>query len=109
MIHCIVFFYYASLCFRMYGSWIDKYLCNQSLSPLKLRVRIALVMRCTCHNFMFVSELRQVGRFLRVLRFPSNKTDRHDMTEIVLKVALTIIEILSLNHNVSSLKIDNHC
>ena len=58
---------------------------------------------------MFVSELRQVGRFLRVLRFPSNKTDRHDMTEILLKVALTIIEILSLNHNVSSLKIDNHC
>ena len=93
----------------MYGSWIDKYLCNQSLSPLKLRVRIALVMRCTCHHFMFVSELRQVGRFLRVLRFPSNKTDRHDMTEILLKVALTIIEILSLNHNLSSLKIDNHC
>ena len=93
----------------MYGSWIDKYLCNQSLSPLKLRVRIALVMRCTCHHFMFVSELRQIGRFLRVLRFPSNKTDRHDMTEILLKVALTIIEILSLNHNLSSLKIDNHC
>jgi hypothetical protein len=43
---------------------------------LKLRVRIALVMRCTCHHFMFVSELRQIGRFLRVLRFPSNKTDR---------------------------------
>jgi hypothetical protein len=41
---------------------------------------------------MFVSELRQVGRFLRVLRFPSNKTDRHDMTEILLKVALTITQ-----------------
>jgi hypothetical protein len=52
----------------MYGSWIDKYLCNQSLSPLKLRVRIALVMRCTCHNFMFVSELRQVVTLKRMFK-----------------------------------------
>ena len=36
----------------------------------------------------FVSELRQVGGFLRVLRFSStNKTDRHDITEILLKMA----------------------
>ena len=36
-----------------------------------------------------VSDLRQVGGFLRVLRFPpSIKTDRHDITEILLKVAL---------------------
>jgi hypothetical protein len=41
----------------------------------------------------FVSDLRQVGGFLRVLRFPppSNKTVRHDITEILLKVALSII------------------
>jgi hypothetical protein len=37
----------------------------------------------------FVSDLRQVRGFLQVLRFPSiNKTDRHDITEILLKVAL---------------------
>ena len=42
----------------------------------------------------FVSDLRQVGGFRRVLRFQStNKTDRHDITEILLKVALNIITL----------------
>ena len=37
----------------------------------------------------FVSDLRQVGAFLWVLQFSStNKTDRHNITEILLKVAL---------------------
>ena len=38
----------------------------------------------------FVSDLLQVSSFLRVLRFPPpiKKTDRHDITEILLKVAL---------------------
>ena len=37
----------------------------------------------------FASDLRQVGGFLRVLQFPpTNKTDYHDITEILLKVAL---------------------
>ena len=35
----------------------------------------------------FVSDLRQVGGFLLVIRFPA-PTDRHDITEILLKVAL---------------------
>ena len=42
----------------------------------------------------FVSDLRQVGGFLRVLRFLpplSNKIDRHDIIEIMLKVALNTI------------------
>ncbi len=40
----------------------------------------------------FVSDLRQIGGFLRVLRFSSvNKTDLHDITEILLKVALNAI------------------
>ena len=39
----------------------------------------------------FVSDLRQVGGFIRVLRFPpSDKTDHHDITETLLKVALNI-------------------
>jgi hypothetical protein len=29
-----------------YGSWINNYLCNQCLSPLKLWCRIPLVARC---------------------------------------------------------------
>ena len=37
-----------------------------------------------------VSDLRQVGGFLRVLRFPS---DRDDITKILLKVALNTIII----------------
>ena len=43
----------------------------------------------------FVSDLRQVDGFLWVLRFLStNKTDYHDITEILLKVALNTITIL---------------
>jgi hypothetical protein len=37
----------------------------------------------------FVSDLRQVGGFLRVLRFPP-PTTRHEITEILLKMALNI-------------------
>ena len=39
----------------------------------------------------FVSDLRQVGGFLWVLRFDSstNKTDRHDIIGLLLKGALT--------------------
>ena len=37
----------------------------------------------------FVSHFRQVGGFLRFP--PTNKTDRHDITEISLKVALNTI------------------
>ena len=59
-----------------YGSWIYNYLCNHYLSPLK-----------------FVSDLRQVSGFLRALRFASIiKTGRHDITEILLKVALNTIQ-----------------
>ena len=40
----------------------------------------------------FVSDLRQVGCFLLVLRFPpNNDTNRNDTTEILLKVALNTI------------------
>ena len=38
----------------------------------------------------FVSDLRQVGGFLRVILVPS--TDRHDKTEILLKVKLSTIK-----------------
>jgi hypothetical protein len=40
---------------------------------------------------MFVCDLRQVGGFLWVSS--TNKTDHHDITEIVLKVALNIIAL----------------
>jgi hypothetical protein len=39
----------------------------------------------------FVSVLRQVGGFLGYSVISTNKTDRHDITEILLKVALNTI------------------
>jgi hypothetical protein len=41
----------------------------------------------------FVSDLRQLGGFLRVLRFPPPNTDRLDITEILLKVVLNTITL----------------
>ena len=43
----------------------------------------------------FVSDLRQVGGFPQVLSPVSstNKTDRHDIAELLLKVALNILTI----------------
>ena len=65
-------FLYAVILLQ-YVNWIYKYLCNQFLSPLTLLVRIP--HRCGVLNTKLcdkVCELskRQVGSFLRVLRFP---------------------------------------
>jgi len=48
----------------------------------------------------FVCDLRQVCGFLRLLRFPPplNKTDRHDINEILLKVTLNTINQSKPNH-----------
>jgi hypothetical protein len=43
---------------------------------------------------MFVSDLRQVGGFLRFP--PSNKTVSHEITEIFLKVALNTITLTTV-------------
>ena len=53
--------------------WIYNYLCNQCLSPRKLWVRSSLMARCTTDVMKSVSDLRQVGGFLRVIRFPPIK------------------------------------
>ena len=73
-------------------SWIDHYLCNQCLvvsNPAHGDVY------CIQHYVIkFISDLRLVSGFLRVLRFApptTDKTDRHDITEILLKVALNTI------------------
>ena len=47
----------------------------------------------------FVIDFRQVCGFPRVFRFPSPiKTDRHDITEILLMVALNIIKQTNLSY-----------
>jgi hypothetical protein len=67
-----------------YGSWIYNYLCNQSVSPLMLWVRISIRARCTtlCDK---VCQWLPRGRWFSVGPPVSstNKTDRHDITEIL--------------------------
>ena len=76
---------------------MQNYLCNQCLSPLSVWVRISLMVYSIQHYVIkFVRYLRQVGGFLRVLRFPPpiKLLDCHDVTDILLKVALH-----TLTHN----------
>ena len=94
-----------------YGSWIYNYLCNQCLSPLKLWVRILLMAKFTRYNIIRIRTLYdKVYQWLATIRWFSpgtpvsftNKTDRHDITEILLKVAsntttLTLINYLKQN------------
>ena len=79
-----------------YGSWIYNYLCNQCLSPLTLWVWIPLrqaVLKTTlCDK---VCQWLATGWWFS-LSTPvssSNKTDSHDITEILLKVALNTINL----------------
>ena len=62
----------------LYGNWNYNYLCNQSLW---------VWIDTLCE---IVSE---VGGFLQVLWFLTNKTDRHDITEILLNVGLNTITL----------------
>ena len=71
-----------------HGSWICNYLCNQCLSSLTLSVPIPLMERCTrCDN---ACQLLTVGRWFTPVH-STNKADRHDISELLLKVALDTI------------------
>jgi hypothetical protein len=67
-----------------YGSWIYNYLCNQCLSPLMLEFESRSRWGVQHYVIKVVSDMQQVGCFLRVRR--------HDITEILLKVALNTIK-----------------
>ena len=67
-----------------YGSGIYNYLCNQCLLPP--------VVRCTRYNIIWLVTGRWFSTDSPVSS--TNKTDCHDITEILLKVALSTI-----NHN----------
>ena len=75
-----------------YGSWIY-YLCNQCLSPLMLWVRISIRARCTtlCDK---VCQWLATGQWFSPGPAVSstNKTDRYNIAEILLKVALNTIK-----------------
>jgi hypothetical protein len=70
-----------------YGNWIYNYLCNHCLSPLMLRVQTSIRARCT-------TLCDKVCQWLATGRSDSstNKTDRQDITEILLKEALNTIK-----------------
>ena len=75
------------------GCWSYNYLCKQCLSPLMLWVRISISARCTtlCDK---VCQWLATGQWF----FPgssvssTDKTDRHDIAEILFKVALNTIK-----------------
>jgi hypothetical protein len=64
------------------GSWIANYLSNLCLSPLMLWNRLPPRARCTTlcdKNWQWLA----VGRWFSPIS-STNKTDRHDLTEILL-------------------------
>jgi hypothetical protein len=79
------------------GSWIYNYLCNRCLSPLVLWVRIQLrrgvLGTSLCDQFC---HLLAAGWWFSpsTLVSSTNKTDGHDITEILLKVALNTITLI---------------
>ena len=76
-----------------YGSSIYNYICSQCLSPLMFWVGISIRAWCTtlCDK---VCQWLATGRWFSPGPPVSstNKTDRHDITEILLKVALNTIK-----------------
>ena len=75
-----------------YRMWIYNYLCNLCLSPLMLWVRIPIMARCTTLWDKVCQWLVTGWQFSPCPPVSStNKTDHHDITEILLKVALNTI------------------
>jgi len=84
-----------------YGSWIYNYLCNQCLSPLKLWVRIPLrwgvLDTALCD---IVCKWLAASRWISPVTLVSStyKTDRHNIIEILLKVALSTIALAPFSY-----------
>ena len=81
-----------------YGNWVYYYICNQCLSPLTLWVRIQLrwVLDTTLCD--------KVCQWLATSLWFSpdistNKTDHHNITEILLKVEQNMTLLLMYKHN----------
>ena len=79
-----------------YVSRIYNYLCNRWLSPQKLWVRIPLTVRCARYNIIWSSLSVTCGRSVVFSGNPvsfTNKTDLHDITEILLKLSLNTLTL----------------
>ena len=82
------YFYKGPSCPSSYGNWIYNYLCNQCLSPLMLWFRISIRARCATLCDKVCQWFATVRWFSPgTLVFCTNKADRHDITEILLKLA----------------------
>ena len=93
---------YTRLWSWSYSSWIYSYLCNQYISPLTLWVwnplRQGVFDTTLCDK---VYHWPAIGRWFSPVS-SSDKTDRHDIDEILLKVALnTIAPSLGKQKNLS--------
>ena len=75
-----------------YRRWISNYLCNQCLSPLTLRVRISL-KRDAFDSTLCDKVCQWLVTDPGTPVSSTNKTDRHDITAILLKVALSTINL----------------
>ena len=68
------------------------------------------IFQCSIQHYVirFVSDLRQYSGFLQVhcTLISTNKTECHDITELLLKVALNTIKQPKLNH-ISLCKVNN--
>ena len=69
--------------------WLDLQLPVQSV-PVTTNVARSTPYMIQHDGIKFVSDLRQVGKFLRILS-STNKTDPHDITQILLKVPKTYL------------------
>ena len=82
-------------CSWSYGSWIYNYMCNKYLSSLKLRVEEPLLWRGELDTTLIdkVCQWFVTGRWFSpsIPVSSSNKTNRYNITEILLKVALNTI------------------
>ena len=73
-----------------YGSWISNYMCNQCLSPLTFEYRSCEVFDTTLSDNA-CQWIAAVRWFSPDTQASSTKTDRHDITEILMKMVLNTI------------------
>jgi hypothetical protein len=79
-----------------YGSWIFTTYAISAYYYWSCEFESRSGEVCSMQHYVikFISDLRQVGGFPRELRFSSTNTiDRHDIAEILLKVALNTLTL----------------
>jgi len=104
--HCLNIYFYTRLLFvKSPGNWygpsvyIPLFKLHATVSPLTLWIRISIRARCTtlCDK---VCQWLTTGQWFSSgpPSSSANKTDRHDITELLLKVALNTIKQTKNEH-----------